>query len=41
MNKDMYLIRAVEMATIAAYKFIGRKNKNVLTLLLLKQWQLC
>lgn len=28
MNKDMYLIRAVEMATIAAYKFIGRKDKN-------------
>ncbi|TLF26813.1 MAG: fructose-bisphosphatase class II family protein, partial [Spiroplasma sp. WSS] len=30
MNKDMYLIRAVEMATIAAYKFIGRKNKNAI-----------
>lgn len=28
MNKDMYLIRAVEMAIIAAYKFIGRKDKN-------------
>lgn len=28
MNKDMYLIRAVGMATIAAYKFIGRKDKN-------------
>ncbi len=30
MNKDMYLIRAVEMATIAAYKFIGRKDKNAI-----------
>ncbi|BET39318.1 fructose-bisphosphatase class II [Spiroplasma ixodetis] len=28
MNKNMYLIRAVEIATIAAYKFIGHKDKN-------------
>lgn len=30
MNKDMYLIRAVEMAAIAAYKFIGLKDKNAI-----------
>lgn len=28
MNKDMHLIRAVEMAAIAAYKYIGSKDKN-------------
>ncbi|MBE4703841.1 fructose-bisphosphatase class II [Spiroplasma platyhelix] len=28
MNKDMHLIRAIEMAAIAAYKYIGTKNKN-------------
>lgn len=32
MNKDMYLIRAVEMATIAAYKFIGGKDKHAIDL---------
>lgn len=30
MNKDMHLIRAVEMAAIAAYKYIGSKDKNAL-----------
>lgn len=28
MNKDMHLVRAVEMAAIAAYKYIGSKDKN-------------
>lgn len=28
MNKDMHLIRAIEMAAIAAYKYIGSKDKN-------------
>lgn len=27
MNKDMHLIRAIEMAAIAAYKYIGSKDK--------------
>lgn len=40
MNKDMYLIRAVEMAAIAAYKFIGLKDKNGLMVQLLKLWLL-
>ena len=30
MNKDIYLLRAVECAAIAAYKYIGQKNKNKL-----------
>ncbi len=32
MNKDMHLIRAVEMAAIAAYKYIGSKDKNAVDL---------
>lgn len=28
MNKDMHLIRAIEMAAIAAYKYVGSKDKN-------------
>lgn len=30
MNKDMVLLRAVEMAAIASYKYIGKKDKNAL-----------
>lgn len=30
MNKDMHLIRAVEMAAIASYKYIGSKDKNAI-----------
>ncbi|WP_338969346.1 fructose-bisphosphatase class II [Spiroplasma endosymbiont of Labia minor] len=29
MNKDMILLRTVEVAAIAAYKFIGKKDKNL------------
>lgn len=30
MNKDIVLLRTVEMAAIAAYKFIGKKDKNAI-----------
>ncbi|MDQ7982656.1 MAG: fructose-bisphosphatase class II [Spiroplasma sp.] len=32
MNKDMHLLRAVEMAAIAAYKYIGSKDKDAVDL---------
>ncbi|AVP49435.1 fructose-bisphosphatase class II [Williamsoniiplasma luminosum] len=30
MNKDIILLRTVEVAAIASYKYIGKKNKNIL-----------